>query len=115
MPRRHHPRGAVQHGAEVVAAAQFGLAGGDTHPHRQLQRSLSGDRGIDRRTRRGEHRAHPVAGVVEQPAIVRFDGSRKKSSWASSAARIASASASHRRVEPSISVNRKVRTPEGRR
>ena len=34
-------------------------------------------------------------------------------SWAASACRIPSASASHRRVEPSISVNRNVTTPEG--
>ena len=38
---------------------------------------------------------------------------RSTSSWAASAARIASASASHRRVEPSTSVNRNVTTPEG--
>jgi Bacterial protein of unknown function (DUF899) len=35
------------------------------------------------------------------------------SSWAASATRIPSASASHRRVEPSTSVNRNVTTPEG--
>ncbi len=39
----HHPRGAVQHRAEVIRATQFGLAGGDAHPHRQLQRALRGD------------------------------------------------------------------------
>ena len=38
---------------------------------------------------------------------------RNTSSWAASATRIASASASHRRVEPSTSVNRNVTTPEG--
>ena len=38
---------------------------------------------------------------------------RSTSSCAVSAARIPSASASHRRVEPSMSVNRKVTTPEG--
>ena len=53
-------------GAEVVAAAQLGLAGGDAHPHRQLQRALRGDRGVDGRARRREHRAHPVAGVLER-------------------------------------------------
>jgi len=51
MPRCHHPRRAVQDGAEVVAVAQFGLASGNTHPHRQLQHTLSGDRGIDGPTR----------------------------------------------------------------
>ena len=38
---------------------------------------------------------------------------RNTSSWAASAARIPSASASHRRVEPSTSVNKNVTTPEG--
>jgi hypothetical protein len=38
---------------------------------------------------------------------------RSTSSWAASAARIPSASASHRRVEPSTSVNKNVTTPEG--
>ncbi len=38
---------------------------------------------------------------------------RNTSSWAASATRMASESASHRRVEPSISVNRNVTTPEG--
>ena len=38
---------------------------------------------------------------------------RNTSSWAMSAARIAGASASHRRVEPSTSVNKNVTTPEG--
>jgi hypothetical protein len=38
---------------------------------------------------------------------------RNTSSWAANAARIASASASHRRVEPSTSVNRNVTTPDG--
>src|SRR4029077_5134608 len=38
---------------------------------------------------------------------------RNTSSWAASATRISSASASHRRVEPSTSVNRNVTTPEG--
>jgi transposase InsO family protein len=38
---------------------------------------------------------------------------RNTSSWAARAARMPSASVSHRRVEPSISVNRNVTTPEG--
>ena len=74
MAGRHHSRGAIEHRAEVVVSAQFGLAGGDAHPHRQLQRPLRGHRGIDGRTRRGEYRAHPVAGVVEHLAAVRRDG-----------------------------------------
>ena len=38
---------------------------------------------------------------------------RSTSSWAASANRISSGSASHRRVEPSTSVNKNVTTPEG--
>jgi hypothetical protein len=38
---------------------------------------------------------------------------RNTLSWTTSAASIACASASHRRVEPSTSVNRNVTTPEG--
>ena len=38
---------------------------------------------------------------------------RNTLSWTTSAARIACASASHRRVEPSTSVNKNVTTPEG--
>jgi len=67
MPRCHHPRRAVQDGAEVVAVAQFGLASGNTHSHRQVQHPLSGDRGVDRQTRRGEYRAHPGAGPRPHP------------------------------------------------
>jgi hypothetical protein len=44
---------------------------------------------------------------------MRFDPVRSASSCAIRAARIAAASASHRRVDPSISVNRNVTTPEG--
>src|ERR1700733_10546555 len=38
---------------------------------------------------------------------------RNTASWAANAARMAFASFSHRRVEPSTSVNRNVTTPEG--
>ena len=71
---RHHPCRAVQHGAEVVLAAQLGLTGRDAHPNRQVQRALRGDRGIDGRPWRFERRAYPVAGVLEQPTVVRRNG-----------------------------------------
>ena len=57
MPGGHHPRRAVEHRAEVVPVAQFGLAGRQPHPHRQLQRPLRGDRSIDSGPRRGERGA----------------------------------------------------------
>ena len=114
MPGGHHPRGAVEHRAEIVPVAQLGLTGRDAHPHRQLRAPLRRDRRVDRRPRRRERRDHTITGVAEQEAVVRLDrGRASTSSCAASAARIASASASHRRVDPSISVNRNVTTPEG--
>ena len=69
----HHPRGAVEHRAEVVPVAQFGFTGRDAHPHRQLQCLLRIDRRIDRRSRRGERGDHAVSGMAEQEAVVRLD------------------------------------------
>ena len=74
MTRRHQPRSPIEHRAEVVVAAQFRLTCRDPHPDRQSQRSLRVHRGIDRGTWRRERRAHPVAGVFEQPAVVRCNG-----------------------------------------
>jgi hypothetical protein len=57
------------------------------------------------------HTPSPVC-LNNQPPCVSI-AERNTSSWAASAARIRSASFSHRRVEPSTSVNRNVTTPEG--
>ena len=73
MPGGHHPRRAVEHRAEVVPVPQLGLTGRDAHPHRQLQRPLSGDRGVDSRPRRGERGNHTVTGVAEQKPVVRLN------------------------------------------
>jgi hypothetical protein len=70
---RHHSCGAVEHRAEVVVSPKLCLAGRDPHTHRQLKRSLRGYGGVDRRTGRSEHRAHPVAGVVEDVTVVTPD------------------------------------------
>ena len=48
MPGGHHPRSTIQRRTEVIPVAQFGFAGRQPHPHRQLQRPLRGHRGIDR-------------------------------------------------------------------
>ena len=74
MAGGHHARGAIQDGAEVVLVAQLGLAGGDTHPNRQLQRPLRVHRGIDSGPRGREHRADAVTGVLEQPSVTAVDG-----------------------------------------
>ena len=57
------------------------------------------------------HTPSPVCLNIKPPCA--SIAARNTSSWAARAARIASASASHRRVEPSISVNKNVTTPEG--
>ena len=73
MARRHHSRCAIEHCAEVVVATQLSLAGCDPHPHRQFERPLRGHSGLDGRARRRERRAHAVAGVLEQPTLVRLN------------------------------------------
>jgi hypothetical protein len=70
---RRRAHSAVEHRPEVVSVPQFGFAGRDAHPHRQLKLALR----IDRHVRRRESGDHTV--------------------------------------EPSISVNRNVTTPEGGR
>src|ERR1700739_3383184 len=57
------------------------------------------------------HAPSPVC-LNNQPPCASI-AARKTLSWAASAARIPSASASHRRVDPSTSVNKNVTTPEG--
>jgi hypothetical protein len=74
VARGHHACGSVEHGAEVVVAAQFRLSGGDPHPHWQLQLRLRRNRRIDSRTGGGEYGAHAVARVVEHSSIVGLDG-----------------------------------------
>ena len=69
----HHACGPIQNRSEIVARTQFGFAGRQPHPHRQLQPPLRGHRGIHRRTRRGERGAHPVTGVLEHEPAVRLD------------------------------------------
>ena len=73
MPGSHHPRSAVEHRAEVVPVPQFGLAGRQPHPHRQLQRPLRSDRSVDSALRRRERGGHAVTGVAEQKTVVRLD------------------------------------------
>ena len=56
VPARHHPGGAIEHGAEVVGPPHFGLTGRDAHPHRQRQCPLCRYRRFDRIARRLERR-----------------------------------------------------------
>jgi len=77
-PRRAEAHGdkirrAVEHRSEVVPVAQLRLSGRQPHPHRQLQRTLRGDRGIDGGSWGCERRNHAIAGVAEQKAIVLLD------------------------------------------
>ena len=70
---RHQSGRAVQHWAGIIAIVQLSLSGCDADAHRQFQRPLCGDRGVDGGARRGEYGAHPVAGVLEDVARVRLD------------------------------------------
>jgi len=73
VPRRHYPRSAVKHRSEVVPVAQFSFAGGQSHPHRQLQRPLRGNGRVDRRLRRAERGDYSIASVAEQEPVMRLD------------------------------------------
>ena len=70
---RHHPRGPIQHRTEVVRLPELRLAGGQSHPDRQLKLLLRGKRGVDGRSSRGECCTNTIAGVLERPAPMRFD------------------------------------------
>ncbi len=109
----HHPRRTVVHRPEEVPSPCSSASPVAT-PIRTGNGSprCASTGGIDGRLRRGERGAHPVAGVLEHEAPCASMARCSTSSWAIRAARIASASASHRRVEPSISVNRNVTTPK---
>ena len=101
MPGSHHPRGPVEHRPEVVPVPQFGLTGRHPHPHRQLQRALRRDRSVNGGLRRGERGTTPSpVWLNKKPSCASIE-ERSTSSCATSAARIASASDSHRRVDPS--------------
>ena len=69
----HYPCGAIQHCTEIIPVPQIGLTGRNAHPHRQLQRPLRSDRGVDGRLRRRERRRHTIAIVAEQKTVVRLD------------------------------------------
>ena len=110
MTGRHHSCGTV-YGAEIVPAAQLRLAGGQAHPHGEFEHTLRGDAGSDCSAGRSECRAHTVTGVLEEPTLVRLNGSAQQPVVRSQSRRMPR-SASHRRVEPSMSVKRKVITPD---
>ena len=112
MPGGHHPRRAIEHRTEVVAPAQLGFAGRQPHPHRQLQARCAATAAstAERGEANAAHTPSPVC-LNNQPPCASIAW-RSTSSWAASATRIPSASASHRRVEPSTSVNRNVTTPK---
>ena len=114
MPGGHHPRRTVQHRTEVIRppaarprrspapsapATPAPAARPPPHPPQHL-----GDANA-------AHTPSPVCLNMKPPCA--SISPRNTSSWAASAARMPSASASHRRVEPSTSVNRNVTTPEG--
>ena len=113
MAGRHHSRGAIEHGAEVVTALEFAspvaipIRTGNSSARCAAVAASSAARG-DAKT---AHIPSPVC-LKTLPAWTSI-ALRKVSLWVSSATRMASASASHRRVDPSMSVNKKVTTPDG--
>ena len=112
----HHPGDAVQRRPEVVAVALVRPRRWPPPcaPAARACRWASTAASIAAPGRR-EHGAHPVAGVLEHRAAVRLDD-RPQHARRGSPGRPASrpASASHIRVEPSMSVNRKVTVRAGR-
>ena len=122
--RRHQPRGAVHRGAVVVAVAQLGRrrcarpsarAAARSSPHGSAASArCASDRGVDRvvrasRTPRARRRRSSSRRGRRAPRPRRA-GSRR---GAPARACIASGCSSHRRVEPSRSVNRNVTVPVG--
>ena len=73
MSSGHHPRGSIEHRSEVVPVSQLGLAGRQSHSHRQLQLPLRVDRGVHSRHRRREGRHATVARVAEQEPVIPLD------------------------------------------
>ena len=113
VPGGHQPCGAVEHRAEVVPVPQLGLARCDPHPHRRPSARWAAMAASTADL--GEENAATTPSPVwvnKKPSYASI-ALRNTSSCASRAARIPSALASHRRVEPSISVNRNVTTPDG--
>ena len=73
MTSRHNASRAVQHRTEIVVAARLGLTRRDPHAYRQAKQALRVRRRFNRRMRRPERRAYPVARVLEQPPASRVD------------------------------------------
>ena len=107
MSRGHHSCGSIEHRSEVVPVSPLGLPGCQSHSHRQLQLPFTADIG----DAKAATKPSPVW-PNKNPSYASI-AVRNTLSCTTSATRIASASASHRRVEPSTSVNRNVTTPDG--
>ena len=88
MPGGHHPCSTIQHRTEVIPIPQFGFAGRQPHPHRQLQCPLCGHRRIHRRARRGERGTHPSPVCLNNQPPCASIASRNTSSWAARAIRM---------------------------
>jgi hypothetical protein len=69
----HHSCGSIEHRSELVPVAQLGLAGCQSHSHRQLQLPLRVDRGAHGGHRRREGRHETIARVAEQEPVIRLD------------------------------------------
>ena len=124
MCGRHQAGAAVERLVHVLARrAHPTFVGVQSHPGPQRPRvgprlcrheQLDVDRGRHRVRGRREHRRDAVAHPREDHAAVAHrPRSRRNSSWRANASDIASGSSSHKRVELSRSVNKKVTVPDG--
>jgi len=73
MSSGHHLCGTIEHRSEVIPISQLGLAGCQSHSHRQRQLPLLIDRGVHGAHRRREGRHETVAGVAEQEPVIGLD------------------------------------------
>ena len=113
VPGSHHPRRAVEHRPEIVSFAQLGLTGrnpirtGNCNSRCASIAAFTADIGD------ANAAATPSPVWLNKNPSYASIAVRNTLSCATRADRIPSASASHRRVEPSTSVNKNVTTPEG--
>ena len=122
VTRAHDPRRPIQRRAVVVPVPLLALTGVHTHPHPQrpgllprlrAQRALRLDRRAQRVPHAREHRVHTITGRLDHVTVVRLDRRAQQLVVTRQRAGIASGYSSHRRVEPSRSVNKNVTVPEG--
>jgi hypothetical protein len=122
MADGRQPRRPVQGGAEVVALAFLRIARVQGHPHPDrgslrpqlvVKAGLGATAAASASPARANAAANPSPPVENTYPPCAWVAARTMSSWRATARRIASVADAHSRVDPSMSVNRKVTVPEG--